>query len=108
MPKLIQKLSENMGKMEDFKNKLDRKSNLINHVRAACEGVLLFAWVTIPKTPMKQVQSSKESAMFYTNKVLTEFKSRYENCKIQVVVIITVNIFMIVFTYFNNRYKQCL
>ena len=62
--------------MGSYKNKLDRKSNLINHVRAASEGAMLFVWISIPKTPMKQVKDSKETAMFYTNKVLTEFKSR--------------------------------
>ena len=77
MPKLIEGIGGNLGKMEPMKNKLDRKSNLVNHVRAACEGVMMFAWVSIPKTPMKQVKESKDSAMFYTNKVLTEFKSRF-------------------------------
>lgn len=77
LSKLVEGMGSNIGKMESFKNKLDRKSNFINHVRATCEGVMMFVWVTIPKTPMKQVKESKDSAMFYTNKVLTEFKSRF-------------------------------
>ena len=77
LAKLIEPIGSQMGKMDEVKNKLDRKSNLSNHVRAATEGILMFAWVSIPKTPMKQVKETKETVMFYTNKVLTEFKSRY-------------------------------
>lgn len=79
--KLVEPMGKNIGEIESFKNKLDRKSNLINHVRAASEGVMMFIWVTIPKTPMKQVKDSKETAMFYTNKVLTGFKSSADAAK---------------------------
>ncbi|CAK8696617.1 adenylyl cyclase-associated protein 2-like [Clavelina lepadiformis] len=71
---MTKKMSEEMGNMDSFKRKLDRKSNLKNHMLAACEGIVVFGWIGYPKTPLKHVEESKESVKFYTNKVLSEFK----------------------------------
>uniref|UniRef100_H2YWX0 C-CAP/cofactor C-like domain-containing protein n=1 Tax=Ciona savignyi TaxID=51511 RepID=H2YWX0_CIOSA len=64
-----------MGEMNDLRSKLSRKSDQKSHMMAACEGVSVFGWIGYPKSPKTFVKETKESAKFYTNKVLTETKS---------------------------------
>lgn len=83
--KLAAAMSEQMGKMDSFKKKMGNDER--NHVSAACEGIVAFSWVGYPKTPMKHIEESKESAKFYTNKVLMATKNGYSSKPICIIYI---------------------
>lgn len=52
----------------------NRKSPLFNHLSAINESVLALAWVIEAPKPGPYVQKMQEAAMFYTNRVLKEYK----------------------------------
>lgn len=45
-----------------------------NHLSAVGEGAGAFGWVAVEPTPAPFVGEMKDSAQFYTNRVLKEFK----------------------------------
>ncbi|KAJ9094853.1 hypothetical protein QFC19_007782 [Naganishia cerealis] len=66
-----------IGAVNDFRATNDRKKEYRpfgNHFSAVCEGVNAWGWVAVEPTPAPFVGEMKDSAQFYTNRVIKEFK----------------------------------
>ncbi|KAJ9126522.1 hypothetical protein QFC24_001549 [Naganishia onofrii] len=66
-----------IGAVNDFRATEDRKKEnrpFGNHFSAVCEGVNAWGWVAVEPTPAPFVGDMKDSAQFYTNRVIKEFK----------------------------------
>lgn len=53
--------------------KENRSSKLYNHIATVADGVSAFSWFTVP-TPASFIGDFKDSAQFFANKVLKEFR----------------------------------
>ncbi|KAH3679391.1 hypothetical protein WICMUC_001011 [Wickerhamomyces mucosus] len=69
---LIAPLQETIGKISDFKDK-NRKSDLFNNLNSISEGTGVLSWL-LTETPQSYITDIKDSATFWTNKVLKQFK----------------------------------
>ncbi len=56
----------------------NRGSPVFNNLSAVSEGILLLAWVTIDSRPWKHVEESAGSAQFFGNRVLKEYRDKYD------------------------------
>lgn len=64
--------------MNDLQNlRMDnRQSPFFNHLYAIDEGMKCLAWVSVPNITVSYVQGMVDSAQFYNNKVLVEFRKK--------------------------------
>lgn len=56
----------------------NRGDPLSNHLSAVADGIMVLGWITIENRPFKHVDESLGSAQFFGNKVLKEYKEKYE------------------------------
>ncbi|KAJ9124002.1 hypothetical protein QFC22_000794 [Naganishia vaughanmartiniae] len=66
-----------IGAVNDFRATEDRKKEnrpFGNHFSAVCEGANAWGWIAVEPTPAPFVGDMKDSAQFYTNRVIKEFK----------------------------------
>lgn len=56
----------------------NRGDPLSNHLSAVSDGIMVLGWVTIENRPFKHVDEFLGSAQFFGNKVLKEYKEKYE------------------------------
>lgn len=63
-------------KVTDIKDKNRAEKKLFNHLSEVAEGIPGLAWVTLDQKPAPFVGDMKDSAMFYTNRVVKDFKDR--------------------------------
>nr|P40122.1 RecName: Full=Adenylyl cyclase-associated protein; Short=CAP [Hydra viridissima]CAA56104.1 cyclase associated protein [Hydra viridissima] len=70
---LLKPLSEAISKVQDFREK-NRSSKQFNHLSAISEGLPFLGWVGVAPKPVLYIQQMEESAQFYTNKLLKEFR----------------------------------
>ncbi|KAJ9117250.1 hypothetical protein QFC20_000395 [Naganishia adeliensis] len=66
-----------IGAINDFRAEHDRKKEnrpYGNHFTAVCEGAAAWGWIAVEPTPAPFVGDMKDSAQFYTNRVIKEFK----------------------------------
>ncbi|CAG8557629.1 1768_t:CDS:2 [Acaulospora colombiana] len=61
----------------------NRPSPFFNHLSTVSEGIGALGWVAIEQKPAPHVGDLKESSQFYANRVITEFKDKYEIIKLQ-------------------------
>lgn len=54
----------------------NRPSHLFNHLSAVADGSPAIGWVAVEKTPAPYIGEMKESAEFYANRVIKEYKSK--------------------------------
>ena len=54
----------------------NRSSLLFNHLSAVSESIGVLAWVTVDPKPHKHVEESLNSAQFWGNRVLKEYKEK--------------------------------
>jgi adenylyl cyclase-associated protein len=54
----------------------NRSSTFYNHLSTVAEGIVVLAWVTLPAKPYKHVDDSRESAQYWGNRVLKEYKEK--------------------------------
>ena len=76
--KMIQPISEKMGKITEFKDKNGRHP-MFNYIAGVAESVPCFAWICIEKTPGPYVLEILPGAEFYTNRVLTATKGKEQD-----------------------------
>jgi len=70
---LLKPLSAAISDVQDFREK-NRRSNQFNHLSAVSEAIPFLGWVAVAPKPAQYIGQMEESAQFYTNKVLKEFK----------------------------------
>lgn len=70
---LLQPLSKQIQAVQEFREK-NRGSKLFNHLSALSESVPALGWVALSPKPVPYVKEMTDAAMFYTNRVLKEYK----------------------------------
>lgn len=73
LAELLKPTSEKMCEIQEYRDKR-RSSKLFNHFSAISEGAPMLGWVTVPNKPAPYVKDMVGSAMFYTNRVLKEYR----------------------------------
>ncbi|KAG5264635.1 hypothetical protein AALO_G00256350 [Alosa alosa] len=70
---LLRPLSEKIQEVQSFREK-HRGSNFFNHLSAISESIPALGWVAIGQKPGPYVKEMNDAAMFYTNRVLKDYK----------------------------------
>ncbi|KAI7798845.1 adenylyl cyclase-associated protein 2 [Triplophysa rosa] len=70
---LLRPLSEQIQEVQSFREK-NRGSSLFNHLSAVSESIPALGWVAVCQKPGPYVKEMNDAAMFYTNRVLKDFK----------------------------------
>ena len=73
---LIKPTAALIGQVQEFREKNRAKRAIGDHLAALSEGIPALGWVVVAQKPVPHVTSAKESAEFYTNRVLKEFKDK--------------------------------
>ncbi len=72
---LIAPLNELLREINEIKDK-NRSSPLFNHLSTVADGMAVMAWIAIERTPVTFVDEIRESAQFYANRVIKEYKEK--------------------------------
>lgn len=67
--------STEIGNITDFTSK-NRKSPLFNHLSAISEGIPALGWILVAPTPAPHIKDTVDSAQFYSNRVLKDYKEK--------------------------------
>ncbi|ROL53619.1 Adenylyl cyclase-associated protein 2 [Anabarilius grahami] len=70
---LLRPLSEQIHEVQSFREK-NRGSSLFNHLSAVSESIPALGWVAVCQKPGPYVKEMNDAAMFYTNRVLKDYK----------------------------------
>ncbi|XP_020369142.1 adenylyl cyclase-associated protein 1 [Rhincodon typus] len=73
LTQLLQPLSNKILQIQDFREK-KRASKQFNHLSAISESIPGLGWLAIAPKPGPYVKEMTDAAMFYTNRVLKEYK----------------------------------
>lgn len=72
---LLQPVSKAIQQVQAFREQ-NRTSPLFNHLSAVSESVPALGWVAMAPKPCPYVKEMQDAAMFYTNRVLKEYKEK--------------------------------
>ncbi|XP_051527395.1 adenylyl cyclase-associated protein 2-like isoform X1 [Myxocyprinus asiaticus] len=70
---LLRPLSEQIQEVQNFREK-NRGSSLFNHLSAVSESIPALGWVAVCQKPGPYVKEMNDAAIFYTNRVLKDYK----------------------------------
>ncbi|XP_078712455.1 adenylyl cyclase-associated protein 1-like isoform X1 [Lampetra fluviatilis] len=70
---LLKPISEKVQEVQGLRER-NRGSVLFNHLSAVSESIPALGWVTMAPTPSSYVKEMNDAAMFYTNRVLKEYR----------------------------------
>ncbi|XP_060114634.1 adenylyl cyclase-associated protein 1 [Heteronotia binoei] len=70
---LLKPISDQIQVVQSFREK-NRGSKLFNHLSAVCESIPALGWVAMAPKPGPYVKEMTDAAMFYSNRVLKEYK----------------------------------
>ncbi|XP_040280576.1 adenylyl cyclase-associated protein 1 [Bufo bufo] len=70
---ILAPLSKQIQVVQNFREK-NRGSKLFNHLSALSESVPALGWVAVSPKPVPYVKEMTDAAMFYTNRILKEYK----------------------------------
>ncbi|XP_061870606.1 adenylyl cyclase-associated protein 1 [Colius striatus] len=70
---LLKPISEHIQLVQSFREK-NRGSKLFNHLSAVSESIPALGWVAMAPKPCPYVKEMTDAAMFYTNRILKEYK----------------------------------
>uniref|UniRef100_A0A8C1YME0 Cyclase associated actin cytoskeleton regulatory protein 2 n=1 Tax=Cyprinus carpio TaxID=7962 RepID=A0A8C1YME0_CYPCA len=73
MADLLRPLSDQIQEVQSFREK-NRGSSLFNHLSAVSESIPALGWVAVCQKPGPYVKEMNDAAMFYTNRVLKDYK----------------------------------
>uniref|UniRef100_A0A673HVB3 Adenylyl cyclase-associated protein n=1 Tax=Sinocyclocheilus rhinocerous TaxID=307959 RepID=A0A673HVB3_9TELE len=73
MADLLRPLSDQIQEVQYFREK-NRGSSLFNHLSAVSESIPALGWVAVCQKPGPYVKEMNDAAMFYTNRVLKDYK----------------------------------
>jgi adenylyl cyclase-associated protein len=72
---LVKPLQEAIQSVQEIKN-ANRTNPHFNHLSAVAEGIPCLGWVMVEPTPAPFILEMRDSAQFYSNRVLKEFKDK--------------------------------
>ncbi|XP_013886988.1 adenylyl cyclase-associated protein 1 [Austrofundulus limnaeus] len=72
---LLEPVSKTIQQVQAFREQ-NRTSPLFNHLSAVSESVPALGWVAMDPKPGPYVKEMQDAAMFYTNRVLKEYKDK--------------------------------
>ena len=75
LQKLLKPTSDLIGEIQKFRE-TNRRSEMFNHLSAVSESIPALGWVTVAPTPAPFVKEMKDAGMFYTNRVLKDWKEK--------------------------------
>merc|ERR1711971_139757 len=75
LQKLLKPTSDLIGEIQQFRE-TNRRSEMFNHLSAVSESIPALGWVTVAPTPAPFVKEMKDAGMFYTNRVLKDWKEK--------------------------------
>ncbi|KAK2836541.1 hypothetical protein Q7C36_014410 [Tachysurus vachellii] len=70
---LLRPISEQIEQIQNFREK-NRGSRLFNHLSAVSESIPALGWVAVNQKPGPYVKEMNDAAIFYTNRVLKDYK----------------------------------
>ncbi|XP_028851770.1 adenylyl cyclase-associated protein 2 isoform X3 [Denticeps clupeoides] len=70
---LLRPISDQIQEIQNFREK-HRGSKLFNHLSAVSESISALGWVAVGQKPGPYVKEMNNAAMFYTNRVLKDYK----------------------------------
>ncbi|XP_067862629.1 adenylyl cyclase-associated protein 1 [Heptranchias perlo] len=73
LPQLFQPLSNKILQIQEFREK-NRASKQFNHLSAISESIPGLGWLAVTPKPGPHVKEMTDAAMFYTNRVLKDYK----------------------------------
>uniref|UniRef100_A0A8C4XAN9 Cyclase associated actin cytoskeleton regulatory protein 2 n=1 Tax=Erpetoichthys calabaricus TaxID=27687 RepID=A0A8C4XAN9_ERPCA len=73
MATLLQPISEKIQEIQDFRER-NRGSKMFNHLSAVSESIPALGWIAVMPKPGPYVKEMNDAAMFYTNRVLKDYK----------------------------------
>ncbi|XP_043107456.1 adenylyl cyclase-associated protein 2-like [Puntigrus tetrazona] len=73
MADLLRPISDQIQEVQNFREK-NRGSSLFNHLSAVSESISALGWVAVCQKPGPYVKEMNDAAMFYTNRVLKDYK----------------------------------
>ena len=72
---ILKELQSTMGAVSDIRE-ANRPSPLFNHLTTVSEGIALLGWITIEPEPTDYITGALDSAQFYGNRVIQDYKER--------------------------------
>ncbi|XP_060068169.1 adenylyl cyclase-associated protein 1-like, partial [Ylistrum balloti] len=75
LAKLLQPMSQCIQQIMEFRES-KRQSPLINHLSTVSESVPGFGWISVAPTPGPYLKDFMDAGMFYSNRILKEFKDK--------------------------------
>uniref|UniRef100_A0A671UB66 CAP, adenylate cyclase-associated protein 1 (yeast) n=1 Tax=Sparus aurata TaxID=8175 RepID=A0A671UB66_SPAAU len=75
LTRLLQPISEVIAEVQQFREK-NRSSQLFNHLSTVSESVPALGWVAITPKPGPFVKEMQDAGMFYSNRVLKDYKEK--------------------------------
>ena len=73
---MLQKpMADKMAEIETFREK-GRRCDYFNHLSAISEGITALGWINMAPTPALFVKEMWDASMFYTNRVLKDWKDK--------------------------------
>ena len=73
--KLLRPTAELIASIQQHKE-ANRRSEMFNHLSALAESIPALGWVRVAPTPAPFVKEMKDAGMFYTNRVLKDWKEK--------------------------------
>ena len=74
---ILKELQSNMGAVNDIRE-ANRPSPLFNHLTTVSEGIALLGWITVDPKPSEYITEALDSAQFYGNRVIKDYKEKSE------------------------------
>lgn len=75
LQKFYPTVSKHMEEIQAYREK-NRPSPLFNHLSAISEAIGAFGWISVAPAPSPFVKEMSDSAQFYTNRVLKDYKEK--------------------------------
>ncbi|CAL4124196.1 unnamed protein product, partial [Meganyctiphanes norvegica] len=75
LTKMFEPTAKKIKAVVDFRDS-NRSSKFFNHLSAVSEAISALSWVTVPKTPGPFVKEMGDAGIFYTNRILKEYKDK--------------------------------
>ena len=72
---ILKELQSTMGAVNDIRE-ANRASPLFPHLTTVSEGIAVLGWITIEPKPADFVTEVLDSAKFYGNRIIKDFKER--------------------------------
>ena len=79
---ILKELQSMMGSVNDIRE-ANRASPLFTHLTTVSEGITVLAWINIEPKPADYVTDVLDSAKFYGNRIIKEYKEKLASPQIE-------------------------